>query len=95
LPSPTSEETRNEQEKKTLRHEDKAASATKMHLRDNRIVRFLFEAYYELRYKVTWPTFKEARNLTIVVIMFSTAIGAILIGADLVLNHLFLLISGK
>jgi preprotein translocase SecE subunit len=78
-----------------LRHEDKAASATKMHVRDNRIVRFLFEAYYELRYKVTWPTFKEARNLTIVVIMFSTAIGAILIGADFVLNHLFLLISGK
>jgi len=78
-----------------LRHEDKAASATKMHLRDNRIVRFLLEAYYELRYKVTWPTFKEARNMTIVVIMLSAAVGAILVGADFVLNHLFLLISGK
>jgi preprotein translocase SecE subunit len=66
-----------------------------MHVRDNRIVRFLLEAYYELRYKVTWPTFKEARNMTIVVILLSAAVGAILVGADFVLNHLFLLMSGK
>jgi preprotein translocase SecE subunit len=55
----------------------------------------LLEAYYELRYKVTWPTFQEARNMTIVVIMLSTAVGAILIGADNVLKYLYLLIIGK
>ena len=87
------EETRNEQEKKTLRHEDKAASATKMHVRDNRIVRFLLEAYYELRYRVTWHTFQEARNMTIVVIMLSAAVGAHLVRVDFVLNHLFLLLT--
>ena len=78
-----------------MRHEHKAASAAKRHLQDNRIVRFLLEAYYELRYKVTWPTFKEARNMTIVVIMLSTAVGALLIGADNVLKYLYLLIIGK
>jgi preprotein translocase SecE subunit len=57
-------------------------------------VRFAREAYYELRYKVTWPTFEEARNMTFVVIGLSAAIGIFLGLADLGLFQLFKLITG-
>src|SRR5690348_7131268 len=30
--------------------------------RNNAAGRFIYDAYYELRHKVTWPTLKEARN---------------------------------
>lgn len=58
-------------------------------------VRFVRESYRELRYKVTWPTFIEARNMTIVVIILSTAVGLLLGLVDLGLLHLFRLITGK
>ena len=57
-------------------------------------MRFVREAYYELRYKVTWPTFTEARNMTIAVIVLSAVIGGILSLADLGLLRLFVLITG-
>ena len=63
-------------------------------LRTNRIVRFVRDSYHELRYKVTWPTFEEARNMTIVVIALSAAVGLILGAADLGLSQLFKLITG-
>ena len=69
-------------------------SATSTRFRNNRIVRFVREAYYELRYKVTWPTFEEARNMTFVVIGLSAAIGLLLGLADLGLLQLFKLITG-
>ena len=59
------------------------------------IVRFVRESYRELRYKVTWPTFQEARNMTIVVIVLSTVIGLILGLADQGLFHLFTTVTGK
>lgn len=59
-----------------------------------RWVSFVFEAYEELRHKVTWPTFQEARNMTIVVILLSAAVSAFLALADLGLLQLFRLISG-
>ena len=59
-----------------------------------RWVSFVFEAYDELRHKVTWPTFEEARNMTIVVILLSAAVSAFLALADLGLFKLFQLISG-
>ena len=62
--------------------------------RNTRIGRFVFEAYYELRHKVTWPTFEEARNMTLIVIVLSAVIGAALALVDFGLYHLFLLISG-
>jgi preprotein translocase subunit SecE len=46
----------------------------------------------ELR-KVTWPTPDETRNLTIVVIGISLALGLILGGIDLVLSNLYQLIN--
>jgi preprotein translocase SecE subunit len=69
-------------------------STTSTRFRNNRIVRFVREAYYELRYKVTWPTFQEARNMTFVVIGLSAAIGILLGLADLGLFQLFRLITG-
>ena len=69
-------------------------STTSTRFRNNRIVRFAREAYYELRYKVTWPTFEEARNMTFVVIGLSAAIGIFLGLADLGLLQLFKLITG-
>jgi preprotein translocase SecE subunit len=64
-------------------------------LRKNRLVNFTFEAYRELRYKVTWPTFQEARNMTIAVILLSGAVAAVLALADFGLFRLFQLISGQ
>jgi preprotein translocase SecE subunit len=58
-------------------------------------VRFVREAYRELRYKVTWPTFQEARNMTLVVIVLSTVIGLILGLTDQGLFHLFQLVTHK
>ena len=63
-------------------------------IRKIRWVSFVLEAYNELRYKVTWPTFEEARNMTIVVILLSAAVSAFLALADLGLFKLFQLISG-
>ena len=63
-------------------------------IRRIRWVSFVFEAYDELRHKVTWPTFEEARNMTIVVILLSAAVSAFLALADLGLFKLFQLISG-
>ncbi len=80
-------------ERVSNRRENKASSAIMTRLRGNAIVRFLLEAYYELRHKVTWPTFREARNMTIVVILLSAAVGLILGLADLGLGQLYLLVT--
>ena len=40
-----------------------------------RIRRFLAEAVSELR-KVSWPTFQQTRNLTVLVFSISLAVGA-------------------
>jgi preprotein translocase SecE subunit len=58
-------------------------------------MRFVRESYRELRYKVTWPTFEEARNMTIVVILLSTVIGLILGLLDQGLLQAFKAITGK
>ena len=63
-------------------------------LRQNRVGNFVYEAYYELRHKVVWPTFEEARNMTFVVVVLSAVIGAFLAAVDYGLYNLFLLISG-
>jgi len=58
-------------------------------------VRFSRDSYRELRYKVTWPTFVEARNMTIIVIVLSTIVGLILGLLDQGLLQAFKLITGK
>lgn len=65
-----------------------------MRFRNSKIGRFVFDAYYELLHKVTWPTFEEARNMTIAVIALSVAVGLILGALDFGLLKLFTLLSG-
>ena len=88
-------EERKVRETKTVRSASPSKqSPASTRFRNNRIVRFVREAYYELRYKVTWPTFEEARNMTFVVIALSAAVGLLLGLADLGLFQLFKLITG-
>lgn len=75
------------------RREARGSSSLTTRFRQSRIGRFIIEAYYELRHKVTWPTFEEARNMTIAVIVLSAIIGGILALVDFGLVRLFLLIS--
>jgi len=63
--------------------------------RNNAVGRFIYEAYYELRYKVTWPTLKEARNMTMVVLALSAVVGGIIALADYGLHELFIFIVTK
>ena len=46
-----------------------------------RIRRFLAEAVSELR-KVSWPTFQQTRNLTVLVFAISFAVGAFVAAWD-------------
>jgi preprotein translocase SecE subunit len=71
----------------------KAAPGRLTRLRNGRAARFVFDAYYELRHKVTWPTFAQARNMTIVVILLSAVVGLALWIIDDGLYQLFLLLS--
>jgi len=79
---------------KAVRREGKSSPSWMLRFRNSRVGRFIFEAYYELRYKVTWPTFLEARNMTIAVIVLSVVIGGILALTDFGLFKLFVLITG-
>jgi preprotein translocase SecE subunit len=53
----------------------------------NPITRFIAESYIELR-KVTWPTWNEAWNWTLIVIAMSAVVALILAAADLGLARL-------
>ena len=88
-------ETRKVESRPAARREsNRGLSSLMARIRRNRIGRFILEAYYELRHKVTWPTFVQARNMTIAVIVISVIIGAIIAAADFGLYQLFLLIIG-
>ena len=75
----------------------KATASTKKPggFRNSALVSFVRESYRELRYKVTWPTFQQARNMTLIVIALSTVVGVILGLVDAGLFQLFKLITGK
>jgi preprotein translocase SecE subunit len=83
---------------KAVRRDNKGSSTAKgpsqwqIRLRSNRYVRFILDAYYELRHKVTWPTFHEARNMTFVVLLLSAAIGIFLGVIDYGLQNLYILL---
>jgi preprotein translocase subunit SecE len=87
--------TQPKQESKPVRRESKGSLTLLARLRNTRLGRFILDAYYELRHKVTWPTWQEARNMTVVVIILSAVIGAILAGVDYGLYQLFSFISGR
>jgi len=72
--------------------QSRGPSNWQVRLRTNRSIRFVLDAYYELRHKVTWPSFNEARNMTIAVLLLSAAVGAVLGAADFGLQHLYFLL---
>jgi len=76
------------------RREAKGLSALGDRFRKTRIGRFVYDAYTELRYKVTWPNPKDARKMTIAVVGLSAVVGGIIALADFGLQQLFLLIIG-
>lgn len=59
----------------------------------NRFQRFFRETIAELR-KVNWPTWQEARSLTIVVLIVTVGMAIILGSLDLIFSRLFGLILG-
>jgi len=78
---------------KSTKRENKQSATFWTRFRNYKPVRFVREAYHELRYKVTWPTFHEARNMTFVVIALSAAIALLLWIVDLGLFKLFQLFA--
>lgn len=90
---------REERQSKPVRRETpKAATTTTKKsggFRNNAAVRFVMESYRELRYKVTWPTWQEARNMTVICILLSAAVGLLLGAVDFGLLQLFKLITGR
>jgi len=59
--------------------------------RPNRIQRYFRETIGELR-KVNWPTWNEAKNLTIIVLIVTISMSALLGLLDFVFTQLFSLI---
>ena len=59
----------------------------------NPVTRFVAESYIELR-KVTWPTWNEAWNWTLIVIAMSAVVALILAAADLGLAKLLTWVVG-
>ena len=53
-----------------------------------RIRRFIAESWSELK-KVTWPTFEQTRNLTVLVFVVSGAVGLFIAVFDALFNEVF------
>ena len=58
-----------------------------------RIRRFLAEAVSELR-KVSWPTFQQTRNLTVLVFSISLAVGAFVAFWDVIFQGVVGFLAG-
>ena len=65
-----------------------ARSATASKKRENRIVEYFRETWFELR-KVSWPTRREAINLTGIVIAVTTFLAIVLGAMDWVFSAIF------
>jgi preprotein translocase subunit SecE len=61
--------------------------------RENRIQRFFRETMGELR-RVTWPTWPEARNLTVIVIIVLIVMAMFLYTIDLTATKILSLVVG-
>jgi preprotein translocase subunit SecE len=53
-----------------------------------RLRRFIEESWSELK-KVTWPTFEQTRNLTVLVFVVSGAVGLFIAVFDALFNEIF------
>ena len=56
-----------------------------------RLRRFIEESWSELK-KVTWPTFQQTRNLTVLVFVVSGAVGLFIAVFDAIFNEVFRLV---
>ena len=56
-----------------------------------RLRRFIEESWSELK-KVTWPTFEQTRNLTVLVFVISGAVGIFIAFWDAIFNEVFKLV---
>lgn len=68
-----------------------AEKAKKVKKQENAIQRYFRETTGELR-KVSWPTWPEARRLTILVLMVMVVVGLFLAGVDFLAGELLDLI---
>jgi preprotein translocase subunit SecE len=66
-------------------------SIGKINLRDNRVVNYFRETFYELK-KVSWPTRSEALNLTTMVIVVTLFLSVVLSIMDWLFEQGFSLI---
>jgi preprotein translocase subunit SecE len=53
-----------------------------------RLISYIKEAYRELVHKVTWPSFKELQNSTIIVMVASVIIAVVILCMDLAFENL-------
>ena len=65
-----------------------ARSATARKVQDNAIIQYFRETYFELR-KVSWPTRREAVNLTVIVILVTTFLAIMLGLLDWIYSMIF------
>jgi len=68
-----------------------AEKAKQVKKKENAIQRYFRETTGELR-KVSWPTWPEARRLTLLVLMVMVVVGLFLAGVDLLAGELLHLI---
>ena len=57
-----------------------------------RIRRFIEESWSELK-KVTWPTFEQTRNLTVLVFVISAIVGAYIAAFDLLFSQVITFVA--
>lgn len=57
-------------------------------IKNSRLIRFINESYYETRFKASWPTMKELRQFTTVVIVALLIVGLWIFGIDVVLQEI-------
>jgi preprotein translocase subunit SecE len=65
-----------------------ARSATAKKAQDNAIIQYFRETYFELK-KVSWPTRREAVNLTVIVILVTTFLAIVLGLMDWIYSMIF------
>ena len=52
------------------------------------VVEYIKESYIELTQKVTWPTWRELQNSTILVVVAALIIALVIFGMDWVISYL-------
>jgi len=59
-----------------------------------KIVKYITDAYSELVYKVTWPTWSELQNSSIVVMIASIIIALVIFAMDISFENIMAVVYG-